>query len=80
MEEPSPLRFNNEPKLRRQMQKRRWTEQEIREALATPAIPTRGRKGPALRFVHPVTGKSVIMDATSLEIFHVGAEGYHYDD
>jgi hypothetical protein len=77
--EPQPLRFSNETKLRRQMIKRGWTEQMIREALATDGIPTIGKREPALRHVHPTSGKSVIIDRTTGEIFHVGGEGYLYE-
>lgn len=77
--EELPLRFSNESKLRKQMRKRGWTEQEIREALATPGLPAQGKQGPALRHVHPVTGKSVVVDEATGEIFHVGREGYEYE-
>jgi hypothetical protein len=74
-----PLKFSNEAKLRKQMQKRGWLEQEIREALETPGMPAQGKLGPAMRHVHPRTGKSVVVDVASGEIFHVGGEGYVYD-
>ena len=80
MEEAEPLKFNNEAKLRRQMQRRGWTEEQLREALRTEPIPAKGHKGPALRFVHPVSGKSVVMDGETHEIFHVGGEGFRYDN
>jgi hypothetical protein len=73
------LKFSNDAKLRRQMRKRRWTEEQIREALQTPGMACMGKDGPATRYVHPVTGKSVIIDNRTGEIFHVGAEGYRYD-
>ena len=74
-----PLRFSNEPKLRAQMRKRGWTEQQIREALATVPVAARGKRRPALRYVHPTSGKSVVVDEATGEIFHVGGEGYRYD-
>jgi hypothetical protein len=40
-----PLRLSNEVKLRRQMKKRGWTEQLIREAMRSTGIPTMVRKG-----------------------------------
>jgi hypothetical protein len=80
MEEAEPLNFNNEGKIRRQMQRRGWTEEQLREALRGEPVAARGRKGPALRFIHPLTGKSVILDAATREIFHVGGEGFRYDD
>lgn len=76
----SPLRFNNEPKLRRQMRKRGWTEQQVREALAASPIPAVGKRGPAFRYIHPVSGRTVMVDAATGEIFHVGGERFKYDD
>lgn len=73
------LKFSNEPKLREQMQKRGWTDEMIRVAMRTPGITATGKKGPAIRYVHPASGKSVIVDAATGEIFHVGDEGYRYD-
>ena len=78
MDEDQPLRFSNEAKLRDQIRRRKWTEQQIREALATAPVPAVGQRGPALRYIHPTTGKSVVVDATTGEIFHVGGEGYRY--
>lgn len=79
MSEEPPLRFNNEQKIRRQMRNRGWTENEIREALMTTPIPCRGKHNFAVRYVHPVSGKSVIVDVATKEIFHVGGEGYLYE-
>jgi hypothetical protein len=73
------LRFSNESKLRQQMRQRGWTEQQLREALATSPLPAIGKRSPALRYIHPVTGKSVVVDAVTGEIFHVGGEGFRYD-
>jgi len=73
-----PLRFSNEVKLRRQMNKRGWSEDEIREALATTPVPAVGKRGPALRFEHPTAEKSVIIDAVTGEIFHLGKKGFRY--
>jgi hypothetical protein len=74
-----PLKFSSERKIRKQMRKRGWTEQELREALATPPEPWVGKKGPALRYRHPVTRKPVVVDATTGEIFHVGTARFEYD-
>ena len=51
----------------------------ILEALQTPGIPTKGKNGPATRYVHPGSGKSVIVDDSTGEVFHVGDVGYKYD-
>ncbi len=77
-EDEEPIRFGNEAKLRKQMRKRRWTEREIREALASPGIPARGKHHAAMRHVHPRTGKSLLIDAETGEIFHLGQKGYDY--
>lgn len=60
------------------MRKRNWTESQLREALATPGTPARGKRGPAIRHTHPETGKSVLVDAVTGEIFHVGREDFNY--
>jgi hypothetical protein len=79
MESQEPLKFTNETKVRKQMDKRGWTEQEIREAMQTPGIPAQGKRGPATRYVHPRTGKSVVVDDATGEVFHVGGEGFMYE-
>ena len=73
------LKFSNESKLRAQMSRRGWTEQQIREAFKTAGLPATGKAGPATRFVHPTGGKSVVVDNSSGDIFHVGDVGYAYD-
>jgi hypothetical protein len=61
------------------MRRRGWTEQQIREALKTRGIPSRGKLHPATRYVHPETGKSVMVDDVTGEIFHVGGTEFDYD-
>jgi hypothetical protein len=73
------LKFSNEEKIRRQMAKRGWTDQQLIEAMTTNGIPAQGKHGPATRYVHPVTGKSLVIDNTTGEIFHVGGEGFKYE-
>jgi hypothetical protein len=72
------IRYANEPKLRAQMAKRGWTETQIRGALQTQGIPIRGKKGPATRYIHPRTGRSVVVDDATGEVFHVGGDGFVY--
>ncbi len=79
MSESEPIKFSNEKKLLAQMRKRRWTETELREALRTVPIPTTGQRGAALRCQHPTTGKSLVVNAASGEIFHLGKEDYRYE-
>lgn len=73
------LKFSNERKIRKQMRKRGWTEQQIREAMASPGVPATGKRHPATRYVHPMTGKSVTVDDVTGEIFHVGGEEFYYE-
>jgi hypothetical protein len=72
------VKYANERKLRAQMAKRGWTEVQIVEALQGPGIPIRGKRGPATRYVHPKTGRSVVVDDASGEVFHVGDDGFLY--
>ncbi len=72
------VRYANAAKVRAQMRKRGWTEAQIVEALQTQPIPTRGKKGPATRYVHPRTGRSVVIDDATGEVFHVGGDGFEY--
>lgn len=68
-------------KLRRQMAARGWTDASIQEALASGARhPTVNREtgGPATRYVHPETGRSVVIDDSSGEVIHVGGDGFIY--
>ena len=68
-------------KLLRQMVARGWTEVQITEAQA------RGSRnnavnletgGPATRYVHPETGRSVVIDDLTGEVIHVGGDGFIY--
>lgn len=74
----SVLKYANENKIKHQMEKRGWNEQQIQEALQTQGIPAQGKINPATRFVHPETKKSVIIDNVTNEIFHVGKKNYKY--
>ena len=64
------------------MQKRGWTESQIVEAVEKgkkyPAIDKTQGGQPATRYVHPETGKSVVINNTTGEIIHVGGEGFRY--
>jgi hypothetical protein len=73
------IRYANETKLKIQMARRGWTEEQILEAVQTPAIAARGNRGPATRYVHPKTKRSVVLDDTTGEVFHVGGDGFVYD-
>ncbi len=73
------MKFANEAKIRAQMKARGWTDDQLVEALATTPLPAAGKNGPALRYVHPTTGRSVVVDAATGEIFHVGGDGFLYE-
>jgi hypothetical protein len=75
---PMRIRYPNERKLRVQMAARGWTERQIVEALQTQGIPADGKRGPATRYVHPSTGRSVVIDNATGEVFHVGGDGFEY--
>jgi hypothetical protein len=61
------------------MRKRGWTDESMREALATTGISTQGKHGPALRYVHPETRMSVVVDVRTSEIFHIGGKEFEYE-
>ncbi len=64
------------------MNQRGWTENQITEAIgygesiAAPNFvnPLNG----ATRFVHPVTGRSIVIDNITKQLLHVGGDGFGY--
>lgn len=64
------------------MQQRGWTPDQISEAIE------HGQKFPAMnnvtpgqsatRYVHPATGRSVVVDDVTVEVIHVGGDGVVY--
>ena len=79
MNDERPLLFSDEAKIRVQMRRRGWTDEHLREAFLTVPLPAQGKKGPALRYIHPKNGKSVVVDEMTGAIFHVGGEGFLYE-
>lgn len=68
-------------KLRRQMVHRGWTDEQIAEAVAGGlriATANRETDRPATRYIHPVTGRSVVIEDESGEVIHVGGDGFIY--
>jgi len=69
-------------KWRSQMTSRGWTEQQIAEAMKKGqtfrAENLVSPKNSATRYVHPQTGKSVVVDDVTKEVLHVGGEGFQY--
>ena len=64
------------------MAQRGWTAQQITEAIATGAVFSANNKvnpaNGATRYVHPTTGRSVVIDNLTDEVIHVGADGFLY--
>ncbi len=68
-------------KLRRQMAARGWTDDQIEEAVASGvrvATANRETDRPATRYIHPTTGRSVVIEDASGEVIHVGGDGFIY--
>lgn len=68
-------------KLARQMAARGWTMAQVGEAMERGFRYKAVRQetnGTATRYVHPETGRSVVIDDTSGEIIHVGGDGFIY--
>ena len=64
------------------MANRGWTPQQISEAIANgQRFPTVNHVNPgnaATRYVHPTSGRSVVVDNVTGEIIHVGGDGFFY--
>jgi hypothetical protein len=64
------------------MRDRGWTADTITEAIQSgqqfPAVNNVSPSNPATRYVHPATGRSVILDNVTAEVIHVGGDGYLY--
>jgi hypothetical protein len=69
-------------KWERQMDKRGWTKGHIDEAVKSGSrYPARNSVNPAneaTRFVHPETGRSVVIDNVTRDVIHVGGDGFKY--
>jgi len=65
-----------------QMAQRGWTPQQIDEAIAGGqkfSAPNNINPGnSATRYVHPQTGRSVVVDDVTHEVLHVGGNGFKY--
>ena len=69
-------------KWQNQMVKRGWTPQQIDEAMAGgqkfSAVNNINKGNAATRYVHPQTGRSVVVDNVTNEVLHVGGDGFKY--
>lgn len=67
-------------KWQNQLTKRGWTSEQITEALKSKEVYEMVNKvhpeNQALRYVHPVTGKSVVIDSVTNEILQIGGEEF----
>lgn len=65
-----------------QMAKRGWVPDQITEALQRgkqfPAENLVNKGNAATRYVHPETGRSVVLDDITKEVIHVGGDGFNY--
>jgi hypothetical protein len=65
-----------------QMRQRGWTEQQINEAIHTgksyPASNNISPNNGATRYVHPITGHSVVIDNVTGKILHIGGDRFKY--
>ena len=64
------------------MLQRGWTPEQITEAIQGgqkfPAVNLVNPGNPATRYVHPATGRSIVVDDVTEEVIHVGADGFVY--
>jgi RHS repeat-associated protein len=74
--------FKSATKWANQMEKRGWTPEQISKAIsegesfAAENLVNKGNT--ATRYVHPETGRSVIIDDVTEEVIHVGGENFKY--
>jgi hypothetical protein len=64
------------------MRTRNWTPAQIDEAIQNgqrfPADNRVNADNSATRYVHPTTGRSVVIDDVTGEVIHVGGDGFLY--
>jgi hypothetical protein len=64
------------------MLQRGWTPNQITEAIQNgqqfPAVNNVNPSNASTRYVHPTTGRSVVVDNVTGEVIHVGADGFVY--
>ena len=74
--------FKSKAKWLNQLSKRGWTPEQITEAITKGksfnAVNKVNRGNSATRYIHPKTGKSVVIDDVTKEILHVGGPGFKY--
>jgi hypothetical protein len=69
-------------KMLRQMNQRGWTPKQISDAIQYgeqfPAQNLLNPGNPAIRFVNPTTGQSVVIDTVTREVIHIGGPRFKY--
>jgi hypothetical protein len=74
--------FKSQNKWANQMAKRGWTPTQITEAIEKGTAHTAenliNKGNPAIRYIHPETGRSVVIDNITKEVIHVGGDGFGY--
>lgn len=64
------------------MARRGWTPRQISEAIhngrKVHAVNKINPGNGATRYVHPATGRSVVIDNVTQEVIHVGGDGFVY--
>jgi hypothetical protein len=64
------------------MRQRGWTPDRITEAIQggqkVPATNNVNPRNGATRFIHPETGRSVVIDDVTAEVIHIGGDGFVY--
>jgi hypothetical protein len=72
----------SQAKWENQMKQRGWNEQQINEAILFgkpyPAINNINLNNGATRYVHPSTGRSIVIDNVTGNILHIGGDGFLY--
>jgi hypothetical protein len=74
--------FKSSTKWENQMSQRGWTREQITEALQSKefyeATNNVHPSNPATRYVHPETGRSVVIDNVTKEILQIGGNGFKW--
>ena len=75
--------FKYDDEIHRQMGQRGWTPEQIDEAVRSgPRIDAINKRtgGPATRYAHAATGRSVVIDNSTNEVVQVGRDGFLYGE
>lgn len=74
--------FKSSAKWAAQLSARGWTPELITEAITSgksfDAVNMVNKANPAIRYVSPTTGQSVVIDKVTKELLHVGGPGFKY--